>query len=145
MTVNHVAELCICLHSRPYHADADHAGPCSECRCQRFNPVSPKASPHALHRGQRVQRRRIVDLMPGQRVLTGWAGVRGRVRLTDERTGAMVSQVVARRYARPKAEANGQSWFDASGQSWFDRELIITTDLGDSVPQPGGTFVLVLR
>lgn len=143
MTVDHVADLCICLHSRLQHTAAVTHDVCSgkrrnsqACNCHRFNPVASKASTHAYHRGQKVKRRRLADLLPGDRVLAGWAAVHGKIRLTDERQGALVASVVARRNHLPDAEANRQSW--------FERALVITTDLGETIPQAGGTPVLTL-
>ena len=125
MTANHIAELCVCLHSSQAH----RSGGCETCgRCHRFNPVSPKVSRHALRRGQKIKRRHVADLLPGDRVLAGWAGVPGKLRLTDVKTGAMVVEVRGRHGGDP-------------GQRWQDREVITVTDLGPTVPQLGGSFV----
>jgi hypothetical protein len=153
-TVNHVADLCICLHSRLQHTsklgDSDGSNAAttdscagtrpdgSPCDCHRMNPVSQKASSHAFKRGQKVVRRRVADVVPGNRVLVGWAAsTHGKVRLTTERRGAMVAQVKGSRYTLPNSEAGGQTW--------FDRALTLRTDLGEAMPISGGSYVLVIK
>lgn len=140
MEINHVADLCVCQHSRLQHSAAVTHDICSgkrrdgeQCRCERMNPVSPKGSKHAFRRGMGGKKRRLADLVPGDRVLAGWAATTGKVRLTDVKTGALVVTVEARRNKLPDSAA--------SGQSWFERAVIITTDLGETVPQSGGTYV----
>jgi hypothetical protein len=143
MAVDHVADLCICQHSRLQHAAAVTHDVCAgkrngeRCRCERFNPVSPKGSRHAYKRGQKVTKRRLADLVPGDRVLAGWTTEHGKVRLTDVKTGALIVEVVAR-------TRDARSDKQASGQTWFERAKIVSTDLGETVPQAGGTYVLTV-
>jgi hypothetical protein len=109
----------------------------SPCGCGRMNPVSPKASKHAYHRGQKVLRRRASDVMPGQRVLVGWAPTtQGRVRLTEQKTGAMVATVVSKRGKLPPEEEQEVRW---NRRMW-----LIVTDLGESLPIAGGDLVGVV-
>jgi hypothetical protein len=106
------------------------------CTCTALNPVSPKVSKHVYHRGQKTVRKTLASLYPGDRVLTGWTGLAGKVRLTENKRGAMVSVVKAA--PRPYREGS-------EGQSWRDRGFVVATDLGESVAQPGGTPVLVVH
>lgn len=162
--VNHVADLCICQHSRLQHysilgnpqgkpltlADLPKGpvtGACTgtrhdtgePCRCTGMNPVSQKLSKHAFHRGQKLLKRSLSSLYPGDQVLAGWTTVHGKIRLTDnQKQGALVATVTAK--PRPyKSDA------EAGGQSWRDRAVVVATDLGETVPQTGGTPVYVVR
>lgn len=158
---NHVHNLCMCLHSRLFHhsvfGNPDvRIGPTwsnrgdtytdrcsgkttdgSPCRCTRFNVVSSKSS-HAYQRGMKVERKRVVDLYPGDRVLTGWTTHAGRIRLLDHKTGAMVSTVMEMERALPDGDRRAQ------GQDWRQRCWLVKTDLGLSFPQPGGDSVFVV-
>lgn len=162
---NHVINLCVCLHSRLTHhsvlGDSDYTadGPVTSrrprgsdvvtdrclarmpdgtnCKCQRFNVVSSKSS-HAYRRGLKVERRKLVDLYPGDRVLTGWTPWSGRIRLLDHKTGAMISTISKMERALPDDDPR------AAGQDWRQRTWLVTTDLGQSFPQAGGDVVLVV-
>jgi hypothetical protein len=156
---NHVADLCICLHSRMAHhsilgAPAGRAlkwasgetvtDACNgtkpdgrPCTCAAMNPVAPRASKHAFQRGQKVLRRRASDLMPGQKVLVGWAPTTsGRVRLLDQKTGAMVAEVLGKRGKLPPEQE--------ADIKWSHRMWLVRTDLGESLPIAGGDIVGVV-
>jgi hypothetical protein len=167
--VSHVRDLCVCHHSRLQHhsqlgaatGPSHHTlpwttymsgGPGSvthactgkkrngdPCRCDHFEPVAAKASKHSYKRGTRTMKKPVAALYPGDRVLAGWTTVPGKVRLNDNKgNGAMVAVVLeAPRKYRPDEEA--------SGQSWRDRAVVVVTDLGETIPQTGGTPVLVVR
>lgn len=143
MEINHVAELCICLHSKLTHSAAVTRDTCggkrpdgSPCKCERFNPVSPRGSQHAYRRGMKVKRRKLADIGPGDRVTAGWTTYAGRVRLNCQRTGALVVTITGR-----KAKLSDEQ---AGDQSWRNRMWIMQTDLGDSLPQAGNDDVLVI-
>ena len=140
---NHVSILCICTHSKQVHYSTTFGEPCSaskpdgtKCTCERFNTVS-KTSRHAYQRGMKTAKKRVVDLQPGDRVLTGWTTWAGRIKLLTSKTGAMVSTV--RLMERHRKDGD---WRD--GGDWRSRCWLVTTDLGQSFPKAGGDVVLVV-
>lgn len=141
---DHVSFLCMCLHSRLTHHSNVFDEPCSaqmpdgsRCKCPRFNVVSSRGSRHAYRRGMKVAKKRVVDLQPGDRVLTGWTTWAGRIKLLGTRTGAMVSTVAKMERHRDDDDPRG-------GGDWRTRCWLVTTDLGQTFPKAGGDNVLVV-
>lgn len=143
MHPDHVSDLCICLHGRLSHGMGDFRDVCAgkrangePCPCNQMNPVSPKGSKHAYHRGQKVTKRRVADLRRGDYVLAGWAPTtHGKVRLHDQRQGSLVARVVGKAPAKIAHDPD---------RKWQDRMWEVQTDLGCSLPQRGGDFVGVV-
>lgn len=160
--VNHIGNLCLCLHDRRSHYSAlgkagTHEGmrgyvseddqttdACASqkadgypCSCRRFNPVAPRASKHAFSRSRdKIVRRKVADLIPGDRVLAGWSGSTGKVRLTDQTKGyPMVVTLTGRKRTQKGNDRD---------LSWASRMWTFTTDIGQAVPIAGGDTVGVV-
>lgn len=153
--VNHVQDLCVCQHSRLTHTSvlggrtedesvaitdqcSAKRADGSQCRCQQLTIVSSK-SKHAYQRSMKAQKRRVVDLWPGDLVVVGWTTWAGRVRMLDHKVGGMVAEVIE---AKPSLADDDPK---AQGQHWTQRGWIVKTELGTSFPQPGGDYVYVVK
>lgn len=159
--VNHIGNLCICLHSRPVHHSVLGKANSNEgsngwihedfvttdscagkkasgdpCDCRRFNPVAARASKHSFVRGRnKIRKVKAGSLVPGDRVLAGWSAAAGKLRLTENtKDQPMVVTLTGRKVTQA----------DDRDRNWQYRMWSFKTDIGECVPIAGGTTVGVV-